>query len=321
VDQRSHTHTCTSCAFDWDHDDPDCDFGPYCDCEDCLVEQVYWEEETITTLGFCPPEDPDREPNHMELKLLRIGGFKSVREMDEHYGALAASVAQRDGVSENPNADRMKPPGGTEARLWETPRSTEGATAAVEFSVDLKEFNQAAKHLFAGKSGTRQARFDFVDLNAVASQIKMVIPGASSALTTEIKTSGYARVPLTVFERICSALHKLPDDLIEVSIRTGSMKIGALTFSHPEISLRLIGARIADLPIDAPLPDVLASLVRFSPDEIEDSGLLARVLAANEEAWRLIDEAFKNLEPLGIERAALSRFVSEQIELRAQGGK
>jgi hypothetical protein len=128
-------------------------------------------------------------------------------------------------------------------------------------------------------------------------------------------------LPLPVFERIARALRTLPDDSIDVSIERASMKMGTLVFSHPEISLRLIGARIADLPIDAPLPDVLALSVHFRPEEIEDSGLMARVLAAQEEATRLIDQALKLLEQLGIERTALSKFVSEQIEGRARGQK
>jgi hypothetical protein len=48
---------------------------------------------------------------------------------------------------------------------------------------------------------------------------------------------------------------------------------------------------------------------------------MARVLAAQEEATRLIDQALKLLEQLGIERTALSKFVSEQIEGRARGQK
>jgi hypothetical protein len=91
-----------------------------------------------------------------------------------------------------------------------------------------------------------------------------------------------------------------------VRIETGSIKVESTVFSHPEISLRLIGARIADLPIDASLPDVLALSAQFRPEEIEDSGLLRKVLAAQEEASRLIDRAAAILEPLGIERAALS---------------
>ena len=302
MEQRSHAHSCVSCGFDWDHDDPVCDLGDYCDCEDCLVEQVYWVEETFTTLGFCPPEDPDREPNPMERQLLIIGRFKSMREMDRHYGALAGRLGHRDGAPESLTANRPRPSEGSE--VPEMLRSTEGATAAVEFSADLKKFNGAVKYLFAGKSGARQARVDFVDLNAIASQIEMVIPGASSACAAEIRSSGYARLPLPVFERIARALRTLPDDSIDVSIERASMKMGTLVFSHPEISLRLIGARIADLPIDAPLPDVLALSVHFRPEEIEDSGLMARVLAAQEEATRLIDQALKLLEQLGIERTA-----------------
>jgi hypothetical protein len=309
-----HGHLCPACFIEWDHEDPNCNLQETSHCEDCLVEQVYWVEETSTTFGFSPPEDSDREPNPMERKLLIIGGFKSIREMDRHYGAVAAGSRRRYGA-----ADRLVPSEGAEGS--ETLRSTEGATAAVEFSADLKEFNKAVKCLFAGKSSARQATVDSVDLNVVASQIEMVIPGTSSSFAAEIRTSGYARLPLPVFERIARALRTLRDNSINVSVETGSMKMGSLVFSHPEISLRLIGARIADLPIDAPLPNVLALLVRFRPEEIENSGLLARVLAAQEEASRLIDQALKSLEPLGVERSALSRFVSEQLERRARERK
>jgi len=255
----------------------------------------------------------------MERQLLIIGGFKSIREMDEHYGAFAANLGQRGGVPEIPSTDRPRPPEDPEGT--KTLRSTEGATAAVEFLADLKKFNKAMKYVFAGKSGPRQARVDFVDLNAFASQIEMVIPGASSAFAAEIRVSGYARLPLPVFERIGRVIRRLHDDSINVSIVTGSMKMGTVVFSHPEISLRLIGKRIADLPIDAPLPDVLALVAHFRPEEIEDSGLLARVLAAQERASKLIDQAFVSLEELGIERAALGTFVSEQIAARGRQKK
>jgi hypothetical protein len=316
MERKDHYHICVSCGFDWDHNDPECDLGDHCDCEDCLVEQVYWVEETFTTFGFCPPEDPDREPNPMERRLLIIGGFKNMHEMDQHYGASAASLGQRSGFLGIPDADRLRPSEGAEGT--DTLRSTEGATAAVEFLADLKELNKAVKYLFAGKSGSTQARVDYVDLNAFASQIEMVIPGASSAFAAEIKASGYARLPLPVFERIERVIRRLHDDSINVSIVTGSIKMGTVVFSHPEISLRLMGKRIADLPIDAPLPDVLALVARFRPEEIEDSGLLARVLAAQERASKLIDQAFMSLAQLGIERGALGAFVSEQITARAR---
>jgi hypothetical protein len=69
--------------------------------------------------------------------------------------------------------------------------------------------------------------------------------------------------------------------------------------------------------MDAGLPDVLALSLRFRPEEIEDSGLLATVLAAEAEASRLVDQAYKTLKSLDIDRDVLSKLVSEQIKRRA----
>jgi hypothetical protein len=193
------------------------------------------------------------------------------------------------------------------------PRSIEGARSAIEFSADLKGFNRAVKYLLVGTSGTERDSLEMVDLNARGDEVELVTTGASSPLSADVGSSGYARVPLLVFERISRAIRQLRNDSIRVSIEAGTIKVGKLSFLHPGISLRLIGARIADLPIDAPLCDVLALQARFRPEEIEDSGLLAKVLEAQEQASKLIDQAFISLEHLGIERAALGTFVSEQI--------
>ncbi len=54
---------------------------------------------------------------------------------------------------------------------------------------------------------------------------------------------------------------------------------------------------------------------------IEYRGLLARMLAAQEEASRLIDQVLESLELLGIERTSFSKFVSGQIERLAREGE
>jgi hypothetical protein len=200
--------------------------------------------------------------------------------------------------------------------------SNEVAYAKVEFSCLLKEFADAVKYLLAGTSRTRQDWLEKVDVNAGESDVDLVSTGASSAFPAEVRTSGYARVPLPVFDRISRAIRTLGAASVRISIETGTIKVSDdLVFAHPEITLRLIGARIADLPIDAPLPDVLVLEARFRPEEIEDSGLLARVLSAREQASKLIDRAMPHLKPLGIERAALAEFIAEQIAARARHKK
>jgi hypothetical protein len=317
--EKPHSHWCSDCGFEWDHDDAACDLGDHCDCEECLARKVYWIEETFTTFGFCLPDIPDREPNPLERQLMIIGGFKTTADMDRHYGALAADSSQEDMCPPQLTRGRSKPSRGREQP--ENPHSIEEAITLVEFSAHRKEFNEAVKYLLAGASRTDQELLEFADVNVRTSEVEFVTTGASSGLLVEVRTPGYARVPLPLFERISRAIQMLREDAIVVSIGTGVIRVAKLMFSHPQISLRLIGSRIADLPIGASLPDVLALSVRFRREEIEDSGLLARVIAAQAEASNLIDQSFESLEPLGIERSALSRFVLEQIEKRVRREK
>lgn len=134
------------------------------------------------------------------------------------------------------------------------------------------------------------------------------------------KAQKYARAPYLVFEWFSKAVSTLRQPSIVVSIAEGQVKVANLTFTHPDISVRLLGPRIADIPIGAPLPDILELLVKFRPEELSDSGLSARVLAAQEEASTLIDQAMKALARLGIQREELSQFIMEQIRKRSQRG-
>jgi len=165
----------------------------------------------------------------------------------------------------------------------------------------------------------RQAQAEFVDINARNSEIELVSTSVSSAFPAEVISSGYARAPYLVFEWFSKAVKTLRQPSVRIAIQEGQVKAASLTFTHPDISIRLIGARIADLPMDAPLPEVLALLVKFSPEELADSGLLARVLTAQEQTSALVDRAMGALAPLEIKRDALNEFIWQQIKKRAQG--
>lgn len=209
-------------------------------------------------------------------------------------------------------------------RTWQMEEEAKKQTAekprlpAVEFMAQVGEFLKAVKSLRPARSKGRKARADFVDINARTVEIELVAPSVSSVFPAEVTRSGYARAPYLVFEWFSKAVKTLREPCVHVSILGGQVKAANLTFSHPDISIRPIGARIADLPIDAPLPDVLALLVKFRPEELSDSGLLARVLAAQESASALIDRAIKTLAPLEIKREELSQFIWEQVKKRTQ---
>jgi hypothetical protein len=199
------------------------------------------------------------------------------------------------------------------------PENTGGP--AVELTVQTSEFSEALRFLRPARARGRKAQADFVDLNARAGEVEIVAPGVSFSFPAQVIRAGYARVPYLTFEWFSKALKTLRQPSVEVAIYQGQVKAANLTFKHPDISVRLIGARIADLPIDAPLADVLALLVKFRPEELSDAGLLPRVLAAQETASELIDRAMKVLAPLGIKRDALGQFIMEQVKNRSEKDK
>jgi hypothetical protein len=190
---------------------------------------------------------------------------------------------------------------------------------AVEFITAKNEFLEAVRFFRPARSKGKKAQADFVDINARSAEVELVATSVSSSFPAGVIRAGHARAPYLVFEWFSKAAKTLREASVHISILEGRVKVANLTFSHPDISIRLIGARIADLPFDAPLPDVLALLVKFRPEELSDSGLSARVLAAQEETAVLIDRAIQALGALEIKREALNEFIWQQIKKRAEG--
>lgn len=85
--------------------------------------------------------------------------------------------------------------------------------------------------------------------------------------------------------------------------------------------MRLIGARIADVPVNAALADVLVLLFQFSPEELQDSGLMARVVEAENKAMELIRQAANILEPLKIGPETLREVVWQNLRRSAEQSK
>ena len=186
------------------------------------------------------------------------------------------------------------------------------------FLVERNEFKDAVSYLFSCRTRNRKPGAEYFDVDSGNTQIEMEVTGASSSCSAVVEKAGYARAPLIALEWCCKALRSIKDDRLRIHFSAGQLKMGSLIFKHEGISLRHRGGRLIDLPVDAPLPDVLALLTLFTAEEIEESGMLARVRKADRYASRLIDRAAKTLAPLGTTRNALDEFIKEQLNLRIQ---
>ena len=323
-----HSHVCPECGAEWPHEDPACDFLSESCCEECLSYEIYWVEEIsgpegaeILTIGFVRPEDPNRELTEPERQLMRLGGFQNASEMDEYYANRAADARRE--TSASPRG--FDAPEGEDSPATRKPRHQSDPPKLrplpIEFSVQRKEFGKALRFLIGGKGQSKQAQFDFIDLNAKHAELEIVTTGASSTVPAEVAKPGYSRVPFRVIERIRRSIRSFSDDTLRIGIEPGSLRVEGLRVSHPEITVQLVGARIADLPSDAPLLDIVALLERFRPEELEDSGILGRVMVAQEKISDLIDKAAVILGPLGVTREQVSQLVRHQIKKRGQPHK
>jgi hypothetical protein len=186
----------------------------------------------------------------------------------------------------------------------------------MEFTLEMSQLRSKLRPFFAARARGKEAELHQVDVKAEINQITLVTTGASVSLPAVVNSIGCARIPYTIFETIFRKLEKLGSDRLTISIRDGKLIAGPVTFNHPGISMQLIGTRIAELPVDAPLVETLAVGQRFSQEELMDSGIWAKVTAAQDKATTLIEKAAEILAPLEISADALRSLLNDRIKER-----
>jgi hypothetical protein len=191
----------------------------------------------------------------------------------------------------------------------------------VEFSVEIADLKTGLKTLFSSTSKGKQAESEYFDFSANDGEMTLDGQGFSYTCPAEVRNSGSARVPYGIMDRLRPMLATLKEKSVTVSVTDGQFKLGGTCITNVDIKILPSESRIAELPIDAPLPMVLALTTRFTDQELEDSGLHKRALKAMAEADGFIDSAAQVLEPLGITREAVRTFVWNQIKQQYAEGK
>jgi hypothetical protein len=95
----------------------------------------------------------------------------------------------------------------------------------------------------------------------------------------------------------------------------------SFTFSSPDIELKPIGIRGADLPVNAGPLDTLAVQKLYSAEELAESGLVTRILNARKKAGLAIDRATYELQEFGVPREAVRDLVDAQVAFHAKALK
>ena len=185
----------------------------------------------------------------------------------------------------------------------------------LEFIVAAKEFKKAISLILAGRREHMDT--DTAEFKAVANTLELSSVGTETQIDAEVVQAGYARVPLPVLRDLKKVAATYKQPRLHLRVDEGRFRIESYSLANPGIELRKIGAKMADLPVDAGFLDTLAMVKLFSAEEIAESGLAARVLDAQEKATAAIEGATTWLSPFRVPREEVRKLLEAQLSKRA----
>ena len=185
----------------------------------------------------------------------------------------------------------------------------------LEFSVVAKDFRKSISLLLVNRAGHMQT--DVAELRAVASSLELSCVGTEATLDAEVAQAGSVQVPLAVLKNIkrVAASYKLPR--LHFRIEDGVFRIESYSLRDRAIELKRMGAKIADLPVNAGFLDTLAMVKLFSAEEIAECGLAARMFEAQQKATAAIELATSSLALFQVPREDIRKLLDAQVSRRA----
>jgi hypothetical protein len=180
----------------------------------------------------------------------------------------------------------------------------------LEFVVNKKVLDSAIKQILFGRNQDFNA---LVDLSVERSMLNLVATGTN--VEVPVTSDASESVSITVGDlaklKKVSATYKAGPVRIRIGdgrIRFQNTSIGA------SVSETKVGRRVIDIPNDASAIDLVSLPEIFTEDEIEASGLQAKVATARESTRRMIDSAISSMCELGFTRSEVSAMVDAKIK-------
>jgi hypothetical protein len=181
----------------------------------------------------------------------------------------------------------------------------------IDFTAPSKDFKKALRIVLAGRAEFSDQ--DTADFTVRVGEVHLCSTGTETSFQASIAAAGYARVSIPVLKRMRKIGSSFKQDSLRVRIERQRVRIESFGFTSPDVELKPFGPRIADVPIDATVLDLLALQKLYSAEEIADSGLAARVAEAQETLIANVDSAHRALSQLNVNRVELRNLVERQI--------
>jgi hypothetical protein len=160
-----------------------------------------------------------------------------------------------------------------------------------------------------------------VDLIANRSTLTVTVTGRSIEVPIDAQERGHVTVSIAVLFKLNRVTATSQDSLLRIRVTEGKFHIRGASIKDPEIQLRSAVHRVIRIPKDATPLDIVALPMAFSLDEIEDSGLLGKVLNAQRAMGEALDSACNALRVYGFERNELGAIAGQKVKAHADAIK
>ena len=169
------------------------------------------------------------------------------------------------------------------------------------------------KHLIDGLNRLRKAAKPKKNMEAVLSfekrNLVVFINGVSIDASATGEFPGLVRIDASKAINLAKVLP--PDDPLTIAHDEERLYIGTFSLS---CAWHNVQAHPVQLPIDAPLPLLLGLRLKYSDQEIFQSGYSNPLGDAEHKKKMLITKAANTLEPLGVKRADIEKLVDETVK-------
>ncbi len=185
----------------------------------------------------------------------------------------------------------------------------------IDFEITQDDLAKASRQMTKARTDDGK---DEVDLTCYRETLKFVVTGREFTCPANVESRGMVRFPLAILPKLRKVASSFGDGPVRIRIEDGRIRVNSMSISIPGITIRQLSDRAIDIPDDAPARDILALNYLFTKEEIAESDLTARFLAANSQRIKAIDSAADTLKAFGIKNVDIESLVNIALKSHAE---
>jgi hypothetical protein len=185
----------------------------------------------------------------------------------------------------------------------------------IDFEITQDNLSKAARQMTKARTG---AASEVVDLTCYRDNIKFVVTGREFTCPARVELKGMAQLPLDLLPKLRKVAATFGDKPVRIRIEDGRIRVNSMSIPVEGITTRKMSDRPIDIPDDAPVRDILALHFLFTGEEMVESDLTARFLAANSQRLKGIQSAADTLAPFGIRFNVIESLVNDALKNHAE---